>query len=281
MSRVIARLVDFSFQYPGAAGQALQGISLEINQAELIGLVGPSGAGKSSLGYSLSGFIPHFYQGKVAGKQFLFEEEAAASTLADLSGRIGMVVQNPFNQISGARYTVREEVAFGLENLGIARDEMEQRVQQVLRQFQLEELRGRSPYELSGGQQQRLALASIFAMQPDLLILDEPTSQLDPAGSQEVFESVHTLTENSSTTVVLITYKLEWLAEFADRVLVIVNGQIQRDGPPANVLTDPELENWGVGSTQYTRAARLAVERGYIEASGLPITLDQAVDHFS
>jgi energy-coupling factor transporter ATP-binding protein EcfA2 len=281
MNKNVVQLQDFGFRYSGSESFALQGIDLEIKEGEFIGLIGPSGAGKSSLGFALSGFIPHYFPGDLSGSQLLFDQEASACSLSQLTGRIGLVVQNPFTQISGARYTVREEVAFGLENLGIAREKMEQLVNESLHMFGLQDLRDRSPYELSGGQQQRLALASIFAMQPDLLILDEPTSQLDPAGSQDVFESVHALTEISSTTVVLISHKLEWLAEFADRVLAVVAGQIQLQGSPEKVLTDPSLEEWGIGSTQYTRAARLAAASGHASIIDLPVTLNQAIDFFS
>lgn len=280
MTRKFAQLSDFGFSYRGSDTLALQQINLEIAEGELVGVVGPSGAGKSTLGYSLSGFIPHFFSGNVSGTQRLFGEEASQLGLSNLAGKTGMVVQNPFNQISGARYTVREEVAFGLENLGVHREMMEKRVAKILSQFKLDQLGDRSPYELSGGQQQRLALASILAMEPDLLILDEPTSQLDPAGAEEVFESVHTLTEDSRTAVVLISHKLEWLAEVADRILVLVEGRIQDEGPPQKILTNPDLDTLGVGSTQYTRAARLAPFTPDKEQVPLPVTLEQAVDFF-
>jgi len=280
MTKTIAHLTDFSFSYAGSGTKAIQEINLAIKEGELIGVIGPSGAGKSTLGYALSGFIPHFFTGDLSGNQQLFGQETSQTPLSELAGRTGMVVQNPFNQISGARYTVREEVAFGLENLGTDRKLMDKRVNETLERFKLASLRDRSPYELSGGQQQRLALASILAMEPDLLILDEPTSQLDPAGAEEVFESVHTLTETSSTTVVLISHKLEWLAEVADRILVLVAGRIRGQGPPREILTQPDLEPWGIGSTQYTRAARLASSAADTSQPALPVTLDQAVGFF-
>jgi len=155
------------------------------------------------------------------------------------------------------------------------------RVEETLDQFKLLDSGDRSPYALSGGQQQRLALASIFAMEPSLLILDVPTSQLDPAGTQEVFEAVHDLTQPGTTTVVLITHKLEWLAEFASRVIVLLDGEIISDGETAKVLTDSRLEDWGIGNTQYTRAARLAASQQLKPPATLPITLSQASDYFN
>jgi energy-coupling factor transporter ATP-binding protein EcfA2 len=280
MSSTLAQLADFGFTYTGSDSPALQEINLGISKGELVGVIGPSGAGKSSLGYALSGFIPHFFTGDPTGAQRLFGEDMTGLALSDIAGRVGMVVQNPFNQISGARYSVREEVAFGLENMGIAKEVMEARVEEVMDRFKLDDLQDRSPYELSGGQQQRLALASILAMEPDLLILDEPTSQLDPAGAEEVFDSVHTLTEESSTAVILITHKLEWLAEVADRIIVVVNGTIQTEGPPREILAKPDLDSWGIGTTAYTRAARLAIPEGKTQNLLPPVTLDQAVEYF-
>lgn len=280
MTTKLAYLSDFSFSYAGANTMALQKIRLSIRQGELIGVVGPSGAGKSTLGYALSGFIPHFFTGSLSGTQQLLGQEASSLPLSEIAGRVGLVVQNPFNQISGARYTVREETAFGLENMGVDRDLIDKRVNEVLRRFKLDTLQDRSPYELSGGQQQRLALASILAMEPDLLILDEPTSQLDPAGAEEVFESVHTLTEDSPTAVVIISHKLEWLAEVADRILVLVNGEIYCEGSPNEILTNPDLDTWGIGSTLYTQAARLTVPPEDLRNPALPVTLKQGVDYF-
>jgi energy-coupling factor transporter ATP-binding protein EcfA2 len=280
MSTLLAQLADFGFTYTGSNSPALQEINLTIRKGELLGVIGPSGAGKSTLGYALSGFIPHFFPGEPTGTQQLFEDDIANQGLSEIAGQVGMVVQNPFNQISGARYTVREELAFGLENLGIEKSIMEERVKEALNRFKLDDLEDRSPYELSGGQQQRLALASILAMEPDLLILDEPTSQLDPAGAEEVFDSVHTLTEESSTAVVLITHKLEWLAEVADRILVLVNSTIKIEGPPQKILPKSELDQWGIGNTDYTRAARLTLPESNMLNTTLPVTLNQTVEFF-
>jgi len=280
MNKVAAELIDLTYFYPGGDKPSLSKIKLSITEGELLGVIGPSGAGKTSLCYALSGFIPHFFQGKLSGGLSVLGMEIPLVELGDIAGRVGLVVQNPFNQISGARYSVREEIAFGLENLGLDRGLMIERVNNILDQFQLSDLSERSPYSLSGGQQQRLALASIFAMQPSLLILDEPTSQLDPAGTQEVFEAIHDLTQLRTTTVVLVTHKLEWLAEFASRVVVLKEGEIKLDGKTQDVLTDPRLEEWGIGSTQYTRAARLAASQKLISTTRLPINLSQARDCF-
>jgi energy-coupling factor transporter ATP-binding protein EcfA2 len=275
------KLSDFSYRYPSAETWALNEISLEIPEGQFVGIVGANGAGKSTLCYALSGFVPHFYRGKAQGKIKLNDRDMLTSDLGQLAGEVGLVFQNPFNQISGARYTVREEIAFGLENLGMPPDDIRQRVDEILAQSDLTELAERSPFALSGGQQQRVAIAAIMAMQPGVLVLDEPTSQLDPHGTQEVFASLDALTQQRAATVVLASHKLEWLAAFCDRVLVLNQGRVVADGEPASVLADEALPGYGIGGTRYTLAARAAQQGGLVAAKrALPVTLDQAKDFF-
>jgi energy-coupling factor transporter ATP-binding protein EcfA2 len=186
------------------------------------------------------------------------------------------VLQNAFNQISGARFTVREELAFGLENLGLARSEIQERVAGGLTQFELDELAERSPFTLSGGQQQRVAIAAIWVMQPELLVLDEPTSQLDPASTRKIFELLRGLVKAGNSTVVIATHKLEWLAESADRVVALAGGRIVAAGPPGAVLSNGELSAQGVGLTGYTQAGLLAQADGFKKNKTAPVTLAQA-----
>jgi energy-coupling factor transporter ATP-binding protein EcfA2 len=278
---MIAALKAVSYAYPRAARPSLQNISLDIPRGQLLGIIGPSKAGKSTLCYLLAGMIPHFYRGMLDGDVRILDEDLRETSLATLAGRVGLVVQNPFNQISGARFTVRDELAFGLENLGLLRDEMLARVEQTLSGFELTDLAERSPYTLSGGQQQRVAIASIVIMQPELLILDEPTSQLDPASTREIFALIHALVERRNTTVVLATHKLEWLAGVADQVVALADGAIIAHGSPREVLTDTGLAARGIGLTAFTETAQLAGTTGVNTTDPLPITLDEAVSFFS
>ncbi|MEX1249019.1 MAG: ABC transporter ATP-binding protein [Anaerolineales bacterium] len=270
-------LRNFSYRYPNQTRPALAGIQLKIPKGQFCGVVGANGAGKSTLCYALSGFVPHFYRGDVSGILRIGGREIAQTTLGILAGEIGLVFQDPFNQISGARFSVREEVAFGLENLGLARRKIETRVSEVLGLMRLAAIADRSPFELSGGQQQRVAIASILAMQPKVLVLDEPTSQLDPHGTAEVFEALDEITRDRETTVVIVEHKLEWLAEFADRVVVLDAGRVVMDGPARKVLADDGLKKLGIGRTQYSEAAASAQKKRLFRRSGiLPITLKQA-----
>jgi energy-coupling factor transporter ATP-binding protein EcfA2 len=167
------------------------------------------------------------------------------------------------------------------ENLGVPRLEMIHRIDRSLALSGLDGLADRSPYALSGGQQQRLAIASILALEPRLMILDEPTSQLDPAGVRQIFELLRSLVDSARTTVVLAEQRLEWVAQVADRCLVLQAGQKVREGPPQEVLSDPEVAGWGLAETRFSRAARLASARGLVDAHRpLPQSLEQAVQVF-
>ena len=274
-------LENVAYAYPQATAPALRNITLTVPEGQFLAVVGGNRAGKSTLSYVLSGFIPHHFKGSYRGKIEVAGMDLTQRSLGEIAGQVGLVFSNPFNQISGARFTVEEEVAFGLENLGVPRPEMRQRVERALETTGLSEMARRSPYALSGGQQQRLALASMLVMQPRLLVLDEPTSQLDPMGKIEVFEVLDKLTAEEDMTVVIIEHELEWIGDFAERVIVMNEGRIVNDGDPRDVLADEALIGMGVGNTAYTVVARQAREAGQVEHDDpLPVTLSQAVEFF-
>ncbi len=243
------------YRYPGAKRLALDDISFTAEKGEFIGLVGENGAGKSSLSQALLGLIPQFYKGAYGGTVRIDGREAAKTPVGTLCQKIGLVFQNPFNQLSGAKDTVFDEVGYGLQNLGIAPEEIRQRVETVLRQLGIWEFRDRNPFDLSGGQLQRVAIASVLSMQPELLILDEPTSQLDPAGSEEVFRIVEELAK-TGITILMIEQKPEKLAAYCDRLLLMQNGKILAIGTPEEIFSRDDLESCHVEPPVYTRFAR-------------------------
>jgi energy-coupling factor transporter ATP-binding protein EcfA2 len=272
----IIELENLTYQYPHTPQPALQDLSLQIEAGEFVAVIGANGAGKSSLCYTLTGFIPHFFQGRLTGRVSIAGMDTAKHSLDELVLVSGLVFQNPFNQISGAKFTVYEEIAFGLENLGVPRQEMKPRLERAMALTGITEMADRSPYALSGGQQQRVALASMLVMEPQILVLDEPTSQLDPLGSREVFAVIRELSRQG-ITIVMAEHKLEWVATFADRVLVLAEGQLILSGPPAEVLTSPLLEAHHVGQTRYTAVARrLQAEGNWPPEQPLPVTLEEA-----
>jgi energy-coupling factor transport system ATP-binding protein len=273
-------LRDVRYAYPDATAWALDGVSLQIAAGEVCALAGPNGAGKSTLCYAIAGFVPHYFHGRLEGDVIVDGRRTVDHPLGELVTRCGLVFHNPLNQISGARFTVREELAFGLENLGVPRPEMIARIDEVLHLLSITPLADRSPFELSGGQQQRVAIASILVMRPRVLVLDEPTSQLDPLGTREVLGAIHALSR-AGVTVVLAEHKPELIAEVADRVVVLHRGKLVLDGPPREVLAAPELRDLGVTVSRYTEAAHRGRERDLWPAhESLPVTLEQAVAGF-
>jgi len=276
----IVNLQNVTYKYPLTDMPALQDINLQVEDGEFLALIGPNGAGKSTLCYTLAGFVPHFFKGELAGTVEVAGMESHNATLSEWVLNVGLAFQNPFNQISGAKYTVFEELAFGLENIGVPRQEMKRRVEDAMRLTGISDLAERSPYSLSGGQQQRVALTSILVMQPKVLVLDEPTSQMDPIGTREVFGVIRSLAEQGMT-VILAEHKVEWIAEFADRVVALKDGAILLDGSPADVLTSPVLPEYGFGISRYTSVARRAQEMGFWNGEKLPVTLEEAVDGFA
>jgi len=276
----IVELKNVTYKYPLTDSPILQNINLQVNEGEFVAVVGPNGAGKSTLCYTIAGFVPHFFKGELTGTVEVAGIESQTSTLNEWVLNIGLAFQNPFNQISGAKYTVYEEIAFGLENIGVPREEMKARVEEAMKLTGISDLADRSPYSLSGGQQQRVALTSILVMQPKVLVLDEPTSQMDPIGTREVFGVIRTMAENGMT-VILAEHKVEWVAQFADRVVALHEGQILLEGNPQEVLTSDLLMDNGFGISRYTSTAREAKKQGLWKKDMLPVTLDDAVEGFA
>jgi len=277
----VIRLSNVTYRYPRGAAPALDDLSFEIPEGQFCAVIGANGAGKTTLCAALAGFVPHFYRGQLTGRIEAAGIDVAESSLAEMAGTVGLVFSNPFNQITGARFSVRDEIAFGLENMAVPVAEMEARIEAIMEFAGLTGLGDRSPFALSGGQQQRLAIASVLVMRPKIIVLDEPTSQLDPIGSKEVFTVLHSLAATDDATVFLAEQKLEWVAAFADRVLVLHEGKLVADGPPGEILASPELSRYGLEPTRYTQAARAAQAAGLRPAGApLPVTLEQAVEFF-
>ena len=260
---------DLKYRYPGTTELALDGVSFTVEKGEFIGIAGENGAGKSSLSQALLGLIPQFYKGAYGGSVTVCGMDARNTPVSELCRHVGLVFQNPFNQLSGAKDTVYDEVGYGLQNLGFPPEEIRTRVESVLRCFGIWEYRDRNPFDLSGGQLQRVAICSVLAMKPDVLILDEPTSQLDPEGSEEVFHTVDELTK-MGITIIMIEQKIEKLAGYCDRVLLMHRGHVIDYDTPRKIFSREDLYDLGVNPPAYTcfaRANALAFEDGT-----LPVT---------
>ena len=272
---------SLTYRYPTAQSPALNDVSLTICKGECVALIGANNSGKTTLCYALSGIVPLYYRGEFTGSVRVGGLETMTQTISSLSRQVGLVLQHPIHQLSGIRYTVFEEIAFGLENHGIPRDDMLHRVTEALSLVGLSDTGDRSPFELSGGQQQRLAIAAVLAVSPDILVLDEPTTFLDPTGVQNIFELLLEL-KRKGKTIVLAEQKIEWIAEYADKVIALADGKIILSGSPAEVLTSPILQRIGLNWSRYTKAAELARQRQlWPDTLPLPITFSEAVAGFS
>ena len=234
----VAVLDQVSYQYPTGATCAIQDVSLRIRRGEFLGIVGATGAGKSTLCMALNGIVPQFYGGRFWGRITVDGLDTLEHPIASLAQRVGQVFEDPETQLIAT--SVENEVAFALENLRVPRDEMRMRIAEVLELVRLSHVRTKSPNALSGGQKQRLAIAAALATRPKLLVLDEPTSQLDPVGAFEIFATVRELNRKLGMTVVLVSHAAEELAECADRIALMSEGRLLAVGSPAEVYGDVE-----------------------------------------
>lgn len=261
------------YRYPHAKELALDGLDFSVEKGEFIGIIGENGAGKSTLSQAIMGLVPQFYKGAYGGTVMVDGIEAGRTPVAQLCGHVGLVFQNPFNQLSGAKDNVYEEVAFGMQNLGVPAEEMKNRVEEALKLLDIWQYRDRNPFDLSGGQMQRVAIASVLVMRPDVMILDEPTSQLDPEGSDEVFKAVETLT-GSGITILMIEQKIEKLAAYCDRILLLHKGKQIAFDTPQKVFSMSDLNDYGIQAPAFTRICKA---EGVTLADGTyPVTVEEA-----
>ena len=227
------KIQDLVYCYPGGEKPALVRINLEIPEGQFVLLVGGSGCGKSTLVRAIAGLVPEFYGGNYGGKVCIHGHDIRQTDRQSLVQQVGMVFQDPESQL--VMTGVEQEVAFGLENLGLENSLMKRRVMEVTNALALSGFLHSFIPELSGGQKQKVALASVLAMQPGILILDEPTSQLDPVAGEEILTMIRRLNEENGITVILVEQRLERCFHLADRVLVMEDGCILKDGNPGAV----------------------------------------------
>ncbi len=271
------KIENVNYKYPLEEKQALKNINIEIKKGEFWAVIGKNGSGKTTFCNMLRRFVPDFYKGELTGKITLEDKELKDYSQKELVQKIGFVFQNPFTQISGVKDTVFEEIAYGLENLGLEKEEIISKVEEILKLLEIEKLRDRNPYDLSGGQKQRVALASIIAMNPDILVIDEPTSQLDPKGTEDIFKIIN-LMANEGKTIILVEHKLELIAEYAQNILVLDEGEIILSGKAEEVLNNKILLEKEIGMTQYSILAYELEKARKVELEEIPITKEKTVE---
>lgn len=269
---------NVTYTYPLADEPSIRNVSLNIEEGKFYGIVGENGSGKTTLYAILRGFAPSFYQGDIQGEVLVYGKPIGEYG-GELATKIGYVFQNPFTQISGVKETVFEEVAYGLENFGVPVEEIVERVEAIMKLTHIDSLAEKNPLELSGGQMQRVALASVLVLEPDILIIDEPTSQLDPQGTESVFEIIKMM-KDKKKTIILVEHKIDLIAEYADEVLVLRGGKLIAGGDKAQVLSDISLMEQGVQLPQMAILGSRLKEKGF-PISEIPVTEKRAVEIIS
>jgi energy-coupling factor transporter ATPase len=251
---------NLSYTYPGGTKPSIEDVSIKVEKGEFVLITGPSGCGKTTLCRTFNGLIPHFYQGELKGEITVAGMDITKHPTYEMAKRVGLVFQNPENQLFAL--SVEKDVAFGLENLGYPRETMRERVDWALNLTGIYDLRERSPHEVSGGQQQRVALAAVLAMQPDIVVLDEPTSFLDPLSAEKIFEVIHQLNQNLGITVVLVEHRLDLTAKYADHIIIMDEGKVRLDGKTRDILSTEEVRLIGVGVPKATLLYEMLKKEG-------------------
>ena len=266
---------DVSYAYPGTEDLALRGVSLEIQAGEYVAILGLNGAGKTTLGLCVNGVIPTMLGGELTGIVTVAGLNVIEYPVREMAKVVGMVFDNPEFQMS--QMSVAEEVALGLENAGVPYEDMKRNIPETLELVGLSGYEERSPLGLSGGQQQRLAIAAVLAMKPNILIMDEPTSNLDPIGKQEVFDMAAKLNRERGMTVIVIEHEVEVMARYADRVIVLDKGRVVMNGTPDDIFTRvTELATLNLRVPEAARVATLLAEKDLWQGP-VPIRTEPAI----
>jgi energy-coupling factor transporter ATP-binding protein EcfA2 len=262
-----------TYTYPGGSKQSITDVSIKIEKGEFALITGPSGCGKTTLCRCFNGLIPHFYQGEMKGETTVAGMNISEHPIHELAKHVGLVFQNPENQLFAL--SVEKDVAFGLENLGTKRETMREKVDWALELTRIYDLRERAPYELSGGQQQRVAIASVLAMQPEVMVLDEPTSFLDPLSARRIFEVIHQLNRTLGITVILVEHRLDLTAKYTNHIIVMNEGRVVLDGDPREVLQSEETRLIGVGIPKATLLYQVLRKSGMKLGGRLPLDSEE------
>jgi len=272
----VIKTKGLTYTYPGAVKPSINNVSIKIEKGEFVLITGPSGCGKTTLCRCFNGLIPHFYQGKLEGEIKVAGLTVQEHPTCELARHVGMVFQNPENQLFAL--SVEKDVAFGLENLGLPRDEIRKRVDWALQITGIYDLKDRAPYELSGGQQQRVAIASVLAMQPEVMVLDEPTSFLDPLGAKKIFDVIHEINKNLGITIVLVEHRLDLTIRYADHIIIMDDGKVILDGDPRAVLGSEAMRLLGVGIPKATRLYQMLEAEGIKLSGKIPLSSDELAE---
>lgn len=246
----LIKVSNFSYRYNEAAKAALKKINFTVEQGDFVAVIGANGAGKSTLCNAIAGLIPNYFVGFDEGTIEIEGRKTTEVGVGELSQSVGLVFQNPFNQLSYTADTVSEELAFGLGNRGLPKEEMIKKILKVADVVQITDLLERNPLELSGGQVQRVALAAAIILEPKILVLDECTTQLDPVGSQQIMKTVKELNQEGMT-IIMVDHEMEKVAELANKVIVLQDGRLALCDTPENIFSTSNLADYKIAAPDY------------------------------
>lgn len=268
------KIKDLTFKYEGGDKNALQNISLNVPEGGFLGIIGPSGAGKSTILHAVNGIIPHHYKGDYYGSVTVCGHDTFEISLTDLSLFVGTVFQDIDSQMVNS--VVEDEILYGLENFRVPSTEIDARIQDTLEEIGISDLRYRNINTLSGGQKQKVAIAAIIALRPKILLLDEPTGELDPASSRQIFSILKKLNEQYGMTIVVVEQKIMLLSEFVKELAVMNNGKLVFCGPVRSVLEhSKELEEIGVNCPRVVTLSNSMKSAG-LSNGGICLNVEEA-----
>lgn len=272
------RFDDYTWRYSGTQEPAVQNVNLEVEEGVVVGVIGPNGSGKTTLAYSMNGLIPNQYNGIRKGNVYVQGEEVTNIPQARLCQKVGLVFSDPEAQFTAM--TVEDEVVFGMENMGLSLQEIQNRLDWVVPLTDIGPLMDKPPYEVSGGQKQRVALAAVLSMRPPVLMLDEPTSMLDPIGRRKVFDVLGRLKEEYRSTIIMVEHSLENLIPLSDMMALVYHGEVllmDETGPflqKLDYLMDHDI--YPPGMVEFFH--HLKAEGAYPSTSPLPETVDEGAE---
>jgi energy-coupling factor transporter ATPase len=267
---------NLTYTYPGAAKPSIVDVSLKVEKGEFVLITGPSGCGKTTLCRCFNGLVPHFYQGDLKGEITVAGEDVLKHHTYEMAKHVGLVFQNPENQLFAL--SVEKDVAFGLENNGVPREEIRKKVDWALNQTGIYDLRERSPHEISGGQQQRVAIAAVLAMEPEIIVLDEPTSFLDPLSAEKIFDVIYDLNRKQGITVILVEHRLDLTAKYTNHLIVMDEGKVRFEGNPREIFNTEETRLIGVGIPKAALLYQMLKKDGLSVGDNTPLSSDELAD---
>ncbi|MFZ5809632.1 MAG: energy-coupling factor ABC transporter ATP-binding protein [Chloroflexota bacterium] len=274
----IIELKNLEWKYENTQEFALKGVNLSIEEHKFLGVVGANEQGKTTLVSAISGLVPHSFNGIYRGDVLLFGKPVRQMDSLELATKVGLVFSDPEAQFTAM--TVEEELAFGLENIGYSLQEIKERLDWAAKITMIEELLDKSPYDISGGQKQRVAIACVLAMNPPIIIMDEPTSMIDPLGKRLIFDILRKLKDDGKHTLIVVEHNVEQLAQLADEMILMSNGQIARHETTLEFFKDPAyLIEQGISPPECTAYSQWLKDEGYLPKNvTLPLTLEGAVE---